>query len=517
MQSLIYNKGIFCLVALPCCLVVLVTNAIAQGGCTDPAANNYDAGATVNNGSCTYNTTTYFPPVKVAQLPDPALNENSGLQYAGGDLWTFNDSGGEPAIYRIDTTSGAILQKVLLQGASNVDWEDIAFDGANIYLGDFGNNETGARNNLRIYKFPLSAIPPVISNAEVTLVANLISIIDFSYNDQPKPLQATSGAGVAYDCEAMIVDDGKIHLFTKNWTNNTSSHYIISNTDGGVHVAQFKETINTGYLVTGADKMPNQDAIVLLGYMGALPFTHYMHVVYGYSNGFYFNGNKRRIDLPNFLEMGQAEGIAFREGAYGYISNEKVVSIPARLRSFNISSFLPPGTLALELEAFNITPVESKYKAFWRFASPVNNLELKSGDKVRSLTHITSLPSSLTGDIMITPGTGKQYFQLVWISAAGIRKQSGILSVTDQLTSDIHHIHLARNGLFSFTVSGGTMRNATLLFTTADGKRIGSISLAKYGLGTHKITLPFNVPLPNLVCVSYADGREKQTRLLAVQ
>jgi len=517
MQSSIFKKLIFRLVVLLGCLVLLATNAMAQDGCTDPAANNYDAGATVNNGKCTYNTTAYFPQVKVAQLPDPALNENSGLQYAGGDLWTFNDSGGEPAIYRIDTSSGAILQKVLLTGASNVDWEDIAFDGANFYIGDFGNNETGARDNLRIYKFPLSAIPPAISNPEVTLAANIISIIDFSYNDQPKPLQATSGTGIAYDCEAMFVDDGKIHLFTKNWTNNTSSHYIISNTDGGVHVAQFKESINTGYLITGADKMPNQEAIVLLGYMGALPFTHYMHVVYGYSNGFYFNGNKRRIDLPNFFEMGQAEGIAFREGAYGYISNEKVVSIPARLRSFNISSFLPPGTLALELAAFKITSVAGKYKASWSFASPVNNLELTSGDNVRSLTHTTSLPSSLTGEIMITPGIGKQYFQLVWKSAAGERKQSGILSVADQLTSGIHHIHLARNGLFSFSVPGGTMRNATFLFTTANGKRIGSISLAKYGPGTHNITLPFNAALPNLVYVSYADGMEKKTKLLHIQ
>ncbi|RZK44819.1 MAG: T9SS C-terminal target domain-containing protein, partial [Pedobacter sp.] len=73
-------------------------------GCTDPLSNNFNPLATVNDGSCTYNATSYTPPVKVDPI-NSTLVETSGLQWAGNSLWTFNDSGGEPAIYRIDTMS----------------------------------------------------------------------------------------------------------------------------------------------------------------------------------------------------------------------------------------------------------------------------------------------------------------------------------------------------------------------------------------------------------------------------
>src|ERR1043165_7164018 len=39
-------------------------DSYSQAGCTDPTANNYNASATCNNGSCTYNTTSYTPPLK---------------------------------------------------------------------------------------------------------------------------------------------------------------------------------------------------------------------------------------------------------------------------------------------------------------------------------------------------------------------------------------------------------------------------------------------------------------------
>src|SRR4051812_35708648 len=87
-------------------------------GCTDPIANNYNSVATVNDGSCTYNSTAYTPPLKVDPINN-ILSESSGLQWAVNSLWTFNDSGGDAAIYRIDTLTNTILQKVSLQGASN--------------------------------------------------------------------------------------------------------------------------------------------------------------------------------------------------------------------------------------------------------------------------------------------------------------------------------------------------------------------------------------------------------------
>ena len=312
-------------------------------GCTDPLANNFNASATVNDGSCTYNSTAYTPPLKV----DPTntiLAESSGLQWAGNSLWTFNDSGGDPAIYRIDTLTNTILQKVSMQGASNIDWEDISFDGTYFYIGDFGNNSNGARTNLKIYKFPFVAIPDPVGNPDVTIPAAQISIINFTYSDQPQPPVASGANNTKFDCEAMIVDSSKIHLFTKNWIDLNSTHYVINGVEAGTYIATPLETLATNFLVTGADKAVGNKVVALLGYQVTGTANHFMFLLSGFTGGYYFNGNKRRIDLPNVLVMGQAEGICFKNGNYGYISNERFVqgpfTITQKLRSFDIRNFV---------------------------------------------------------------------------------------------------------------------------------------------------------------------------------
>jgi len=46
-------------------------------GCPDPAANNYNSLATVNDGSCTYNSVTLNPKLKYNL--NTVINESSGL------------------------------------------------------------------------------------------------------------------------------------------------------------------------------------------------------------------------------------------------------------------------------------------------------------------------------------------------------------------------------------------------------------------------------------------------------
>lgn len=103
-------------------LIITYTTTYCQiSGCTDPLAKNYKPGATLNDGSCTYKSTHYSPRVKVSAL-NKVLNESGGLQMAGDFLWSFNDGGGEAALYRIDTLSNALLQTVYLEKATNIDW-----------------------------------------------------------------------------------------------------------------------------------------------------------------------------------------------------------------------------------------------------------------------------------------------------------------------------------------------------------------------------------------------------------
>ena len=328
-------------------LLFLFVPAVANSqmmGCTDPSANNYNPSATINDGSCTYNITTYTAPIKIDPISD-SLAESSGLQMAGNSLWSFNDRGGTATLYRIDTVANILLQRIILLGAQNTDWEDIAFDGTYFYIGDFGNNASGDRTDLRIYKFPFAAIPDYVTNPVAVIDASNIETIYFTYSDQPQPPATTALNSTQFDCEAMIVDAGKIHLFTKNWIDNISTHYVINSTAGGTYKALAIETLNTGYLVTGADKAPGLKMVALLGYQSSGTGKHFLHLLTGYSNGKYFNGNKRKIDLPDVTVMGQAEGITFRNSSDGYISNEKFMfgsffTVQQKLRTFNISSFV---------------------------------------------------------------------------------------------------------------------------------------------------------------------------------
>lgn len=314
-------------------------------GCTDPSATNYNAAATDNNGSCTYNTTNYTPIIKVDPLSDSVI-ETSGLQMAGGYLWTFNDKNGKAALYRIDTISNNIQQRIILKDAINNDWEDIAFDGTYFYIGDFGNNLTGGRTDLKIYKFPFNAID--LNNPVDTIQPNEIETINFIYSDQPQPVTPSGNNNTKYDCEGMIVDNNKIHLFSKNWVDNTTIHYVINSITAGNYIATATETFANGYLVTAADKVQGQNIIALLGYQNSGTGNHYLHILSDYKADSFFTGNKRRIDLGDATVMGQSEGITFRNGKYGYISNEKfirmvgpfTVTVNQKLRSFDISSFV---------------------------------------------------------------------------------------------------------------------------------------------------------------------------------
>jgi hypothetical protein len=77
--------------------------------------------------------------------------ESSGIAYTDRALWTHNDSGNASDFFKVDTVSGALLQKISITNFPNNDWEDITADSNYIYIGDFGNNN-GTRTDLRVLK-----------------------------------------------------------------------------------------------------------------------------------------------------------------------------------------------------------------------------------------------------------------------------------------------------------------------------------------------------------------------------
>lgn len=503
----------------------LVQTVNAQiSGCTDPTANNFNAGATVNNGSCEYNPTFYTPVVKLDPL-DSKINETSALQMAGGSLWTLNDGGGAAAIYRMDTTSNAILQTVRLEGAVNGDWEDLAFDGTHLYIGAFGNNVNGARTDLRIYKLPLNAIPGYPGNADVTIPSGQIEVINFRYSDQPQSPATTTTNNTAFDCAAMIVDGGKIHLFSKNWLQPITTHYVIDGIAAGTYIATPIEELETGYLVTGADKVPGTNLVVLLGHQNGIPANHYLHLLSEYSGGLYFNGNKRKISLPDGSYMGQAEGVAFVTNSYGFISSERVsgefngipINITPKLFSFNITEFLPAIVLPLELKQFEARKQNGANVLNWQFVMPVKELAVQHSSDRINFTTLQTYKEALTGSLLHKPESRSSSYRLAWKNEQGVVQYSAVRHITNSLGQTLSQVVLQQNGELVFISRRASNDRYRFRIFSTDGKLLAETSHQQLLTGTNRVRFPKSFSRHATVVLEIIGSGESDAMLVSVQ
>ncbi len=323
-------------------LVFSINFSKAQSGCTDPLASNYDAAAMVNDGSCLYSTTNYSLN-EIAILPNQIL-ETSGLAFFDNQLWTHNDAGNEDKIYQIDTTNGTILNTVIIANSNNEDWEDLAEDGTHLYIGDFGNND-GDRMDLRIYKVLKSQLSSGIATAEV---------IEFSFSDQVDFTPSSNNTN--YDCEAFFFHNDSLHLFSKNWVDQRTRHYVMPS-ESGTYVAELRESMDVQGLITGAD-ISDDGVVALIGYN--FSGVNIAWFCFDYSGTDFFSGNKRKISFGLALNNSQTEAITFREGGYGYVSSEQFASLDAKLLSFQSEQWTNGISTSVanfeEEETFNVFP-----------------------------------------------------------------------------------------------------------------------------------------------------------------
>lgn len=310
-------------------LLLLISSHYTQSqisGCTDPLSKNYNPVATINDGSCAY------PPVKIKPqysiTLDPVLKETSGLTQSDTLLWTTNDDT-NTAIYAMDT-KGIIHNKIQLKNTINKDWEEISQDSLYFYIGDFGNNASGNRNDLhvlRVEKHSLSQNNPKIDT------------LSFSYSNQrdfTKKPQNTSD----FDCEAFVVSQDSIYLFTKQWKQSKTSVYVIPKIPGK-YIAKLKESYDIKGLITAATYLPKKKLLVLCGYNTLL--SPFIYLFYDYNDSGFFSGNKRKITIA--LPFHQMEGITTLDGLHYYLTNENfarkpIINIPQKLHRFDLSAFL---------------------------------------------------------------------------------------------------------------------------------------------------------------------------------
>lgn len=236
---------------------------------------------------------------------DDKIKETSGLSLFNGKLYTFNDSGNAPELFEIDKASGTILN-VLKVNAKNKDWEALTNDGTHFYIGDFGNNG-GTRRDLEIYK---------ISFKNNELQNDSVKVISFYYPDQTEFIPKYTDND--FDAEAMIYLNGKLHVFTKEWSSRATSHYIIDPEVSEKQKAEKVESYKTNFVVTDASYFDKK--LYMVGYTKK---TEVFLVVFNETQpGIFFTNPPKKYYLGSALSISQIEGITIDENGV-YISGEK--------------------------------------------------------------------------------------------------------------------------------------------------------------------------------------------------
>lgn len=197
-----------------------------------------------------------------------SLDEISGMQVLidKHEKLTFialNDSGNGPYLYSYEQSDEVYKHKVL--DAKNKDWEDLALsrntDGSlsQLFIADTGNNNND-RKSFQIIKIQGTELSRSSESLESTTYP-------FVYEDMN---QVEDGKGIFHDCEAIVVQDDQVFLFTKNRNKKFNGYTTVYSLkiDGTSTVAKLLTRIYIGdkrsnSQITGADINGNQEIALL--------------------------------------------------------------------------------------------------------------------------------------------------------------------------------------------------------------------------------------------------------------
>ncbi len=250
------------------------------------------------------------------------VSKTSGLIDVEGRLFTHNDSG-DPYLYEINATTGLIERTITVTGATNVAWEDIADGDDYVYIGDIGN-PNGTRDDLKIYK---------ISKTDL-LDNNIVNAqeISFAYADQISFNTGTNNS--PYDAQALIVYNGALYIFTKNWDEYTTQVYEIPVTPGYYSVS---EVTNYSFevMITAASVDKINNSVALLGYSdpydATLPQLSELIILSDFTNSNFFSGAITTYEITEDQTSSRLEGLAYSTPSELYLTTEAIDSYPARL------------------------------------------------------------------------------------------------------------------------------------------------------------------------------------------
>jgi hypothetical protein len=272
-----------------------------------------------------------------AKVEHPPIDEMSGIvksrRYAN-TYWVHNDSGDEPRMFAIranGTTISPVWQNrradagvlqtappefkgVRIGIAANFDWEDIAYDGDNLYLCDVGNNGN-ARRDLGIYVVPEP-------NPEQIDQSRTLKWLPVAYADQR---EFPPRGAMPFDCEGVFWLRGKLYFVTKHRRDASGTPDVSANLyrldtqhTGRVNVlTKVDVRADLGGWVTGADVSPDGRTLAILTQAPAQSVWLFDTTVRGDR---FLSGPARRIPFTN---ANQAEAVCFDGNGSLIVTNEQ--------------------------------------------------------------------------------------------------------------------------------------------------------------------------------------------------
>jgi len=185
----------------------------------------------------------------IGRLASAAICEASGLVKSSKHtdvFWTHNDSGNPAELFAVRLT-GEIVARIPIAGAVNTDWEDLAGDGkGTLFIGDIGDN-FGHYPERVIYE-----LPEPDPFATPIVPAEPARVWKFSYPD------------AHYNCEALFVHSGKLHLLTKSRRGQATLFRLAPDKDDRL-TPQLVAQVPV-WAATAADVSPNGRQLAVLSY-----------------------------------------------------------------------------------------------------------------------------------------------------------------------------------------------------------------------------------------------------------
>lgn len=232
---------------------------------------------------------------------DTSLHEISGMvasRLTPNLFWAVNDSGDEPTIYGL-SDRGTVLRRWRLEGASNIDWEDVAYGPDRtgdttvryIYVADIGDNDA-KRSTVRLYAVPEL---PYADTASVRYTWQTLV-----YPDGPR------------DAETLLCDpiSGELFIVTKRERRNRL--YRVPLPSAGVDTLQFVAELPL-MLATAGDVSPDGSIIVVKNYMYAYAWRRY-------PNESLAGAMQRLPQQIPYMPEPQGEAMAFTTDGSAYIT-----------------------------------------------------------------------------------------------------------------------------------------------------------------------------------------------------